>query len=141
MGQSRLLYSFYFPRPFRLFATECREPIANRWPIQSKVIHRPQIPVPAALYDQGLVSTAEQMSKEPVPPIEPPCERPQPPLHSGHQIGLGGLDHRMKMVGHRTIGVHLPAGLLARLGQGFQKPPPILIIPEDRLPPVARFIT
>jgi len=37
-GQSRLLYSFYVPRPFRLFATVCREPIASRWLIHSRVI-------------------------------------------------------------------------------------------------------
>jgi hypothetical protein len=33
--------------------------------------------------------------------------------------------------------MHLPAGLLTRLRERLQQPLPVLVIPEDRLPPVA----
>jgi hypothetical protein len=43
----------------------------------------------------------------------------------------------MKVIFHQAIGMHLPAGLLARLAERFKKPLTVLIIGEDRLPPVA----
>ncbi len=53
------------------------------------------------------------------------------------KVGLGGFDHQMKMVGHQTIRMHLPAGFLSGLAERLQKPPPIFIVLEDRLAPVS----
>ena len=41
------------------------------------------------------------------------------------------------MVGHQTIGMHLPGGFLARFGQRLDEILPIHVIQEDVLPPVA----
>jgi hypothetical protein len=42
----------------------------------------------------------------------------------------------MKVMPHQTIGVNQPAGFRARLGQRGDKRLPILVVAEDRLPPV-----
>ena len=45
--------------------------------------------------------------------------------------------HQMKMIVHQAIGMHLPAGLGAALAQGFQKKLAVLVILENRLPPIS----
>ena len=40
------------------------------------------------------------------------------------------------MVAHQALGMYLPAGFQARLGQGLQKTLPVLVVLEDVLPPV-----
>jgi hypothetical protein len=95
--------------------------------IQMHVIaHRPQIPAAAAIHHQRLVATAEQMSEQLVPPVEPARVRAQKPLHPGHQIPLRRFHHQMKMVGHEAQGLHLPAGFPAGLAQRGEKPLAIL---------------
>ena len=77
------------------------------------------------------------MAKELVPAIEPPRVGAQEPFHAGDQVGLGRLDHQMKMVGHQAPGLEVPAGLLTGLAQGLQEEFAVLIVLEDRLAPVA----
>jgi len=72
-----------------------------------------------------------------VPPVEPAGVSAQKPLHPAHQRRLRRFHHQMKMIGHQTIRMHLPAAALAGLAQCLNKPQPILIIPEDRLPSIA----
>ena len=60
----------------------------------------------------------------------------QEPFHAGDQIGVGRLQHPMKMVGHQTEGMYLPAGFLTRFGQGVHKQRSILVGTENGLPPV-----
>ena len=42
----------------------------------------------------------------------------------------------MKMVGHKTIGMRLPTGSLARLRQRVQEAPPVLVVVENPFAPV-----
>jgi hypothetical protein len=41
----------------------------------------------------------------------------------------------MKMIRHEDVGVNLPAGLGAHLGEGFNEALAIRIVPENRLAP------
>jgi hypothetical protein len=43
----------------------------------------------------------------------------------------------VKVVGHQAKGMHLPAGLLAGLAQGFEKALPVVIVGEDGFAAVA----
>ena len=105
--------------------------------IQMHIIaHRPQISVAAPIHDQRLIPSAEQMPKQLVPPVESSRVSPQKPLHTRHQIGLGGFHHQMKVVGHQTIRMHLPIRLLTGLPQGLQKQHPILVVLEYRFTPI-----
>ena len=47
------------------------------------------------------------MAEHFVPPIEAAGVSAQKPFHPGDQIGLGRLDHQMKMIRHEDIGVDL----------------------------------
>ncbi|MEY2408229.1 MAG: hypothetical protein QOF48_899 [Verrucomicrobiota bacterium] len=63
------------------------------------------------------------------------------PFHSYHHVGLGHFDHPMKMVGHQTIRMDLSACFFTGLPQAVQQAPPILLIGENRLASVPRFMT
>lgn len=58
-------------------------------------------------------------------------------FHAIDKVRLRGFDDEMKMVGHETPGMCLPAGFAAGLGEGFQEPHPILIVQKDGFAPVA----
>jgi hypothetical protein len=73
-------------------------------------------------------STAKQVAKFLVPPVETARVSAQKPLHTGHQIGLHGFDHQMEVVGHETIPMDLPTGLLAGLAQSFEEVLTVLVI-------------
>ena len=77
------------------------------------------------------------MPKEFVPAVEPTGVGAQEPLHPSHQVGVGSLDHEVKMVGHQAIGMHLPIGLDTALPQRLQAAEPIRVIFENRLPPIS----
>ena len=77
------------------------------------------------------------MTEQLVPPFEPAGVGAQKPFHSRDQIGLGRLDDQMKMIRHEHVGVDLPAGLGARLAQGFDKTLAIRLVLEDRFAAVA----
>ncbi len=80
--------------------------------IQMDVItHRFQIPRAASVHDQRFVVSAEQVSHELVPPVEPAGVGAQKPFHPGHQVRLRRLHHQMKMIGHQTQRLHLPTRL------------------------------
>ena len=76
------------------------------------------------------------MAKELVPTIEPPRVGSQEPFHAGDQVGLGRLDHQMKMIGHQAPGMDVPAGLLTGLVQGLQEEFAVPVVLEDGLAPV-----
>jgi hypothetical protein len=108
------------------------------WETTTHVIaHRFQIPRAAAVHNQTLAASAEQMAKEFVPLVEALGVNARKPFHARPQIGLGRLDHQMKMAGHQTIRMNLPARLEARLAQGVRKALTILITLADRFAPVA----
>lgn len=75
------------------------------------------------------------MTREPVPPVEAVGIGAQKPFHSGDQIRLRRLDHQMKMIRHKDIGVNLPVRLCARLGEGLDKALAVRLVQEDRLAP------
>jgi hypothetical protein len=64
--------------------------------------HRLEITIPAAVHNQCLVTTAEQVPEKFVPPIEARRISAQQPFHPRHQIGLRRLHHQMKMIGHEA---------------------------------------
>ena len=70
-------------------------------------------------------------------PIEPAGVCPQKPLHAGDQVGVGRLDHQVKMIGHQTIGMHLPGGLTTGFGQGLEEALSIFVVAEDGIAAVA----
>jgi len=43
----------------------------------------------------------------------------------------------VKMIAHQAIGMHLPARLLASLGEGLQEPLSILVVGKNRVPAIA----
>ena len=43
------------------------------------------------------------------------------PCTAGGEVGLGHLDHQVKMVAHQAIGMDMSAGLLACLSQPFDE--------------------
>src|SRR5439155_27054886 len=105
--------------------------------IQVDVIaHRLQISVARAIHHQGLVAPAEQVPEELVPPVESRRVSAQEPLHTRHEVSPRRFHHQMKVIEHQTPGMHLPVRLATALAQGAQKQFAILVIPEDRLPPI-----
>jgi hypothetical protein len=77
------------------------------------------------------------MPEELVPMIEPDGVGALEPGHARHQIGVGGLQNQMVMVAHQAPGMHLPAGFLARFGQGFDQIVPVHIVQKNVFAPVA----
>jgi hypothetical protein len=77
------------------------------------------------------------VSKDFVPPVEPSGVGAQKPFHARHQICPGCFHHQMKVIGHQTKGMDLPAGFAAGFPQRLDEPLPILLIPEYRFAPVA----
>ncbi len=77
------------------------------------------------------------MAKELVPVVEPNGVGALQPGHARDQGRFGGLQDHVIVVGHQAISVHLPAGLLACLGQRLDEIVPVHVIQEDPLPPVA----
>jgi len=72
-------------------------------------------------------------------PVEP-MKRGQPiarfvlqPRHACDQVGVGSFQDLVIVVAHQAEGVNLPAGFLARLGQGFDEILPVHIIEENVL--------
>src|SRR5437867_10964442 len=101
------------------------------------IAHRSQVTVDAVIHDQGFVATAEQMAKELVATVKTGSIRAQKPFHAGHQVGLWGFEHQMKMIGHQAISMHLPIGLLAAFSERLYPPVPIRVVFENRLPPIS----
>ena len=69
--------------------------------------------------------------------VEPDRVGALEPGHSGHQVRFRSFDHQVVVVGHQAVRMHLPARLLAGLGQGLDEIMPIHIIQEDLIPAVA----
>ncbi len=61
--------------------------------------------------------------------------------HKFAQIGPGGVNQQMKMVGHQNIGHQVDIINFAAVGQRFQEGFAILIGQKDILPVIALFIT
>jgi hypothetical protein len=96
-----------------------------------------QVAVAAAIDDEALVAPAEEVAKEFVPPVEARRVCAEEPFHPYDQIGLRGFEHEMKMIGHETIGVDLPAGFLAGLAEGKEKALTVEVVLENGFTAVA----
>jgi hypothetical protein len=96
-----------------------------------------QVSVAAAINDQRFVTTAEQMAKEFVAPVEARSVSAQKPFHPGDEVGPRGFDDEMKMIGHQTQGVHLPKGFGAGQAQGFKEKMPVIVVQENRFSTIA----
>src|ERR1043166_1904257 len=92
-----------------------------------------QVAAAAAVHDQRLVATTEQMPKQFVPAIEAAGGSAQKPLHPGDEVGEGSFEHQMKMVSHEAIGVDLPLGFGACLGKSLQKTATVGVVLKDWL--------
>ena len=64
----------------------------------------------------------------------------QQAVHPHRQIGLGRLQHLVKMVAHQPMRMRSPAGLLTGLRDRLQQVLPILVIIKAGLATVALFI-
>src|SRR5262245_12897318 len=95
-----------------------------------------QVTGAATVYNQALVTAAEQMPKEFVTPVKARRVNPQKPLHSCDQIGPRRFDHQMKMVGHQIIRMHLPSRFEARFAERVEEALAIGLVLEDRFPAV-----
>ena len=100
------------------------------------IAHGFEVTVAAAVHDERLVPSAEEVTEFPVSAIEARSVRAQQPFHAGDQVGLRCFDHQVKVVGHETVGMDLPTGLLAGLAQGGEKALAVLVIRVNVLPPV-----
>jgi hypothetical protein len=76
------------------------------------------------------------MSEFLMPPVVPDGVCAQQPLHAGDQVGLGGFQHEVQMVGHEAKGMHLPIGLLACFPKLAAETLSILVVLEDSLPAI-----
>jgi hypothetical protein len=57
---------------------------------------------------------------------------PKEPYHVRHEIGIGRLDHEMKVVALEAEGMHLPVRLGAGFTKGFEEVAAVGIVLEDR---------
>lgn len=97
----------------------------------------PEITGATTVHRQGLVAAAKEVSKFLVSAVIAAGVSAEEPLHAGYQVGLVRLNYQMKVIVHQVIGVHLPAGLFARLAQRLQKPYAIRVVRENHLTAVA----
>ena len=98
----------------------------------------PQIAVAAAVHDECLVTSAEQVAKEFMAAIKPRSVGAQEPFHPRDKIGIGRLDDEMKMIFHETIRMNLPISFLADLGKCDEEAFVIQVIAENRLTTVTK---
>src|SRR5882672_11173782 len=92
---------------------------------------RPQVSIATAIHRECLVAPAEKMPESLMSAIKADGVSAQEPLHAGDQIRPGRFQHQVKVGFHQTIGMDLPVGLGACLGQGLQKGSPIHVVAED----------
>jgi len=71
------------------------------------------------------------------PPNSLGVSRGQNKVSSQTKYELRRFKDDMIMVGHQAVGMYLPTGLLAGLGQGFNKVLPINVVQKYLLAPVA----
>jgi sorbitol-specific phosphotransferase system component IIA len=100
------------------------------------IADRLEVPVAAALDDQGLVPAAEYVPGELAPVVQAPGVAAQKPAHPGDQVGVGGLDDQVKLVPHQAVSMHLETGLLTRFRQRLEEVLPIHVVVEDVFPPI-----
>ena len=96
-----------------------------------------KVTITAAVHDQRLVATAEQMTEELVTPIKATGVNAKKPLHACDQVWLGRFNKQVKMIGHQAIPMNLPEGFVASFSQAIQKLFPVQIITEDWLATIA----
>lgn len=111
-------------------------PRSNR--IKMNVItYLSQIFPSAPIHQERLVTSAKQMPRKAVPPIEALRVGTQKPLHSGAQIASGRLHDQMKMISHQAIGMNLPTCPAAGAFQNLEKQLSIRIVSDNGFSPVA----
>ena len=59
------------------------------------------------------------------------------PTHPLHEIALGRFNHRVIMVVHQHPGIDPPPRALAGLAQRFDKQLAVLVVNDNRFPPIA----
>ena len=64
------------------------------------IANRFEVAVATAIHDQRLVAPGKDVAAKLVANVESLGIDPQQPFHTGDQIGLGSLDHQMKMIAH-----------------------------------------
>ena len=94
-----------------------------------------EVAIPA-FHQQGFIPAAKDMAKEFVPVVQPDGVGAEQPAQARHQIGVRGFHDQMKVIIHEAISMHLPAGFLTRLRQGFEKVLPVNVVQENGLPPI-----
>ncbi len=93
--------------------------------------------VPVTLDENGVEPVLEQVPIELVPTVEPLGVHTVQPMHAGRQIRLGGLDDRVVVIVHQTVGVTAPFTPLHYLSEHAEKLLAISAVDEDLLSPVA----
>jgi hypothetical protein len=96
-----------------------------------------QVTGSAAVNDERLVTTAEEVAEVSVAAIEARGVRAQEPFHPGYEVGPRGFDDEMKVIAHQAISMNLPTGFRARFAQRFEEQFTIGIAFEDVFTAVA----
>ena len=92
-----------------------------------------EVPIPAAVHDQGFVAPGEEVPDKSVAAIEAAGVGPQQPFHSRDEVALRRLDHQVEVISHQATGLNLPAGPGAGCAQGRDESPAIGGVTKDRL--------
>jgi hypothetical protein len=106
--------------------------------IEVHVISQRTVKVAAASLDRdGLVPVAEEPAPRAMPAIEAPGIHVLQPFHTGDQVGLGRFQKQVVVIVQQHPSVDAPPGAAASFGQGGEPVAPVVLIPENRLPPIA----
>src|SRR5476649_1908972 len=83
-----------------------------------------------------LVTPLEEVTSEPMSPIEALGISSQEPFHSSDEVSPRRLQDEMKMVAQQTIGMHLPSRFLTNLAEQPQKLSSVILLKIDRFPSI-----
>ena len=96
-----------------------------------------EIAVAAAIHWQRFVTTRKEVAKLLVLTVKAIGIDTQQPMHPLDQVAARRFSDKMKVVAHQAPGMDLPVGFLTGFTKGVQEQPPILVIQENGLAPVA----
>ena len=84
------------------------------------------------------------MAEQFVPAIEAAGVGAEEPFHARDEVGVGRLNHQMKMISHKAIRVNLPVGLGTGLAERFEEQRVVALLAEYGFPAIttarSRFI-
>ena len=101
------------------------------------VADRGEVIVAAAVHNERLVASAEEVAEEFMTAIEASGVGAEEPAHASDEIAVGCLDDEVKMIAHQAIGVDLPVGLGTSFTEGGEEAMTIGVVGEDGLAAVA----